>query len=157
MVKLTRERHIQHILNSGSNQVSPTTSQSGSLKNVDNIVPSELQVSEVLRKALSEQRHSHHDCHSRKLTPHLKGATQSNSPENTRFKEIQVRFGTFCPPEMHLGFYFLVFKLYELIVRVPTVEISKDFQGLLLSSVIKQPSGTFREKQHAKTEDDGRN
>ena len=40
LAKLTRENNVQDVLNGGSNQVSATTSQTSTLENIDNIVPS---------------------------------------------------------------------------------------------------------------------
>ena len=40
LAKLTRENNVQDVLNGGSNQISATTSQTSTLENIDNIVPS---------------------------------------------------------------------------------------------------------------------
>ena len=59
LVKLTRECHIQHVLNGGSNQVAPTTGQSSTLENVDDIVPGKFQASEALQKPLTPNIGTH--------------------------------------------------------------------------------------------------
>jgi len=46
MAVRTREHYVQHVLNGGRNQVSATTSQTCTLEDVDNVVPSRLRMSE---------------------------------------------------------------------------------------------------------------
>jgi len=48
--KPTRESHIQDVLNGGGDQVSATTSQTGTLEDVDDIVPSQFEASKTSQR-----------------------------------------------------------------------------------------------------------
>lgn len=142
--ELTGEDHVEYVLNGVGDQVGATASETGTLEDVDNIVPTRDQL--VRRRVIPMiSLDVHHDVHAGKLRPHLQAGTETNTAEDARLQQIEVGLRSFGALEDDLLLDLRELELYELVVDISaTVQVGKNDECFLLTVMIDQPTRTLR-------------